>query len=471
MLAKRFSRREVIKMSGAAAVAALLAACQPEVVEKIVEKEVTKVVEVEVTKAPAEVIVISWATPAGLGLERTLYEGFSYKFMEENPGIKVKVSFESWDDYFTKLPTMVAAGVTPDVIHNHWTIAQDYAYNGVFIDHMPYMERDGVDPDEFVPEMLAEYAHGGKQYLLPKDSAINACYVNKSLFDEYGVPYPDFEWTIDDFATTCQLMTRDEDGRPANDPNFKADKIKVWGFQWSTPTMAGDWPAAFTNALGTHWFSDDFKTSHFDHEGVIQFWKLITDLRCTMRAIPSPGEALGMGDLWRNAGVAAMKMGHHSETFYAKQEKARFEYDIVGEPGGPFGQFAIAASSGFGVTTNAPHKEEGWKLLNFLTSEETQAYIGAQKRWGVQRKGIMDAIDPDDGIPEHFADVHTGPFMDGYTGPLKKLGMIAPVFMNQIKEIYATEMEPLFSCLGGSVAEAAQRVKKQVDELLAEVDW
>lgn len=37
MLAKRFSRREVIKMSGAAAVAPLLAACQPKVVEKLVD--------------------------------------------------------------------------------------------------------------------------------------------------------------------------------------------------------------------------------------------------------------------------------------------------------------------------------------------------------------------------------------------------------------------------------------------------
>ena len=83
----------------------------------------------------------------------------------------------------------------------------------------------------------------------------------------------------------------------------------------------------------------------------------------------------------------------------------------------------------------------------------------------------MDAINPTDGIPEHFADVHTAPFMEGYSGPLKKVGMKAPVGMSRLKDIYAAEMDPNFTCDKDDVAAAALRMKKQADEVLAEVKW
>ncbi len=57
-----------------------------------------------------------------------MYENFVLKFMDENPSIKVNVSFEAWNDYMTKLPTLLAGGVIPDMIHQHISIVQDYAY-------------------------------------------------------------------------------------------------------------------------------------------------------------------------------------------------------------------------------------------------------------------------------------------------------------------------------------------------------
>lgn len=466
---RKISRRELLKAAGIATAGVMLGACQPR------QTEVGPVTEgaaaTEGVAAPAERTTISFITPAGVGLERTMYTNFIYRFQEEHPNIKVDVSFEGWGDYLLKLPTIVAAGVTPEVMHSHWTVAMDFAYRGAFIDHTPYMERDGVDPDEFVPELLYEYAHGGKQYLLPKDSAINAVYLNLSRFDEWGVPHPDFEWTIDDWMECALLLTRDGQGRPANDPNFDATDIKQWGHAFTNPTPAGDQGAGFTNALGTHWWSDDYKTTHFDHDAVIEYWQKMADLRCKMRAMPSPGEAMGQGDQWRNMQFVAMTIGHHALTFFAKQESVQFEFDIRPQPRGPFGQFAIAASSGFGVSANARHQEEGWQLCNFLTSEETQAWIGEQKRWGVQRRAIMDAIDPVDGKPEHFPDVHTRPFMEGYDGPLTKIGMKAPVGLAEIRELYDTEMEPIFTCGRDNVAETARRIKQQADDILAQYDW
>jgi multiple sugar transport system substrate-binding protein len=359
----------------------------------------------------------------------------------------------------------------PDVCHSHWTIAMDYAYAGAFIDHMPFLDRDGMKRTDFVLELMDEFEHNGKQYLLPKDSAINACYFNMTLFDKFGVEYPAQDWSIDDFVQVCTLMTRDEGGRPANDPNFDKTKIKLWGCAFLDPTMAADAPAGFPNAYGKHWFAPDMKTSNFDSDAVVQYWEMTRKLRCDINAMPTPGQAVGQGDLWRNAQLVAMTFGHHATTFFAKQEAVQFKYDIAPNPGGPNGQFACAACSGFGVTAKAPHMEEGWRLLKYLTSEEVQQWIGEQKRWGVQRPAIMDAINPTDGIPAHFADVHTAPWKDDYKGSLKKVAMKAPVGMNLLKELYATHLGPVFTCVSDDVVGAAKKMKVESDKVLAAAKW
>ncbi len=487
MLTKKISRRDLLKASGLGIGAAILAACQPKVVEKIVEVEkvvtqvvkeevivegtpkiVEKVVEKVVEAAPKERVEINFATPGGLGLERTMYQNFVYAFMEENPDVKVNVSFESWADYMTKLPTILAAGMTPDVCHSHWTIAMDYICNGAFLDHMPYMERDGIKREDFIVELMDEFAHDGKQYLIPKDSALYGCYYNKDMFDQWGVEYPALDWTIDDFVEKATLLTRDDQGRPANDPNFDNTKIVQFGCAFIDPTFAGDIPAGFTNALGKHWFEPDMVTCNFDDPAIIEYWDLTRQWRCVTNFMPTPAQAVGQGDLWRNARLVAMKFDHQQNTFFAKQEAVQFKYDVNPLPGGPNGQFSPAACSAFGVTAKAPHKEEGWRLLKFLTSEDTQRWIGEQKRWSVNRPNIMDAILPTDGVPEHYPEVHVLPWSEGYTGNLKRIAMKAPVGMAKLKTLYQTYLDPILTCGSEDVAGAAKNMKTEGDKALKE---
>lgn len=189
-------------------------------------------------------------------------------------------------------------------------------------------------------------------------------------------------------------------------------------------------------------WTEDFQQTRFDEDGMIEWWETLRKLRCVQHATPSPSEALGQGDRWRNAQLVAITTGHHATTFSAKQEPVRFRYDTSPPPAGPFGQLALGATSGLGVTANSDLKDEAWKLLKFPTSEETQAFIGQQKRWGVQREKIMDAINPTDGLPEHFADIHSAPWKPDYDGPLKKYEAISVACMGQIKHVCYTLINP-----------------------------
>lgn len=213
------------------------------------------------------------------------------------------------------------------------------------------------------------------------------------------------------------------------------------------------------------------KTSNFDSDAIIQYWEMTRNLRCVINAMPTPAQALGQGDQWRNAQLVAMKFDHQQNTFFAKQESVQFQYDVTPPPSGPNGQYSPAACSAFGITAKAPHKEEGWRLLKFLTSEEIQRWIGEQKRWSVNRPNIMDAIQPTDGIPEHYPEVHVEPWSTGYTGNLKRIAMKAPVGMSKLKELYATLLDPVFTCESEDVAGAARAMKQEADKVLAEAKW
>src|SRR3954454_619277 len=100
-------------------------------------------------QAPAQssgATTLQFITPAAVGKERDLYQSFIDGFQKENSDIKVNVSFEAWTDYMTKLPTILASGSVPDVIHQHMSIVQDYGARGALLDLNPLMQRDSVSP-------------------------------------------------------------------------------------------------------------------------------------------------------------------------------------------------------------------------------------------------------------------------------------------------------------------------------------
>jgi multiple sugar transport system substrate-binding protein len=423
------------------------------------------------TGAPAaEVTTIEFITPGALGLERTMYENFVLKFMAANPDIKVNVTFEAWGDYMTKLPTILAGGVIPDMIHQHMSIVQDYAYRGALSDLVPFMERDNVKPEDYIPALFDAFSHGEKTYGIPKDSAAWGIYYNKTLFDAAGLPYPADDWSLEDFRNLALELTLDEAGHPASDPAFDPETIKQWGFAWGdgpTPTFT-EAARGFVRAFGGDWYDEGYTATLLTDQPVLDDLKMFSAMRCQEHSIPTPAQAQGQGDQFR-AQLTAMVVSFHIQTFFSKQEAVKFDYDVTYFPKGPGGQYSVVGCSGWAVPTEAKFKEEGWELVKYLTSMETQTYIGEQKRWGVSLKEAVGTIEPTDAFPEHFAMVHTDPFKG--VSPIEVISFKFPPEQSRIREIYATEFDPIWTCASDDVETAAANTKTQVDEVLAGLQW
>lgn len=414
--------------------------------------------------ASGKTTTIQFITPAALGLERTMYENFVLKFMDKNPNIKVKLSFEAWEDYMTKLPTMLAGGVTPDVVHQHMSIVQDYGQRSALLDLNHYMKRDAVKPDDYIPALFDAFSHEGKTYGIPKDSAAWGVYYNKSIFDKAGLDYPKAGWTLQDFRTLVRELTRDRQGRPASDPKFDSKNIKQWGFSWMDPSPTESESArGFVKAFGGDWYNEDYTGTTITDKPVLEDFEMFHTMRCTEHSTPTPAQAEAQGDPFRS-GLTAMAVSFHVMDFFCQEEKVKFDYDVTYMPAGPGGQYVPVGCSGWAIPAKAQHQDEAWQLIRYLTSLPVQQSIGEQKRWGVSLKQAVDAIIPEETPAKNFRKVHVDPLSG--TGDRKVISFKFPANQSRIKEIYSANFDPIWTCASDDIAAAAQKTRQQVDEAL-----
>ena len=406
---------------------------------------------------------IQFIAPAALGTEREMYAGFINDFMGENPDVQVKASFEAWNDYMTKLPTILAAGAVPDVIHQHMSIVQDYAAKNVLTDLLPLMQTDGIKPEDYIPALFDAFSNEGKTFALPKDSAAWGMYFNKAMFDQAGVPVPSLDWTLQDFQAAAQALTLDGSGKNAADPAFDPNTTKQWGFTWMewTPTSSEN-ARGFVLANGGDFYSEDYSETTITDPKVLEVWKMFDQMRCQQHSIPTPSQAQGQGDPFRS-GLTAMIVGFHNVDFFCREEKVPFEYGVTYLPKGPGGQYVPVGASGWAVPAQAPSKDVSWNLVKYLTSLPVQESIGEKKRWGVSLSEAIDVITPESPI-ENFTKVHTDPLQGKSDRTV--VAFKFPANQSRIKEIYTTNFDPIWTCSGGTVDEAAAEVKRQVDEIL-----
>jgi multiple sugar transport system substrate-binding protein len=416
--------------------------------------------------AAGKTLTLNWITPAEVGLERDFYTQFMKDYEAKNPGTTIQVSFEAWNDYFTKLPTILASGSIPDMMHLHGSIAQDYGLRGATKNLFDYLKKDNLSKDLwFQPliQQMADYKTGTKLYALPKDSAAYAFYYNKDLFDKAGVAYPKRDWSFTDFRAAAKALTVDKAGKKSGEAGFDGKNIAQFGISWSDPLPSNDaWQMTAWSVAGP-WYNENYTKAFFDDADHVDFLQQIADMRNKDRSIPLASDALGQGDPWRNQ-LTAMTIAHHSQVFFYNAEKKTYKFDANYSPAGKAGQFQGVACSGWTLPAKSPHPDEGWDFIKFLTGQDKQCQIVSAKRWGSAIKACENNLLPKDNNPPSFKEVLVDP-LNGES-KVKTLGILYPPFLSDFKQIWSTEFDPVFN--GGTVtaADAAKKAQPQIQALL-----
>jgi multiple sugar transport system substrate-binding protein len=283
-------------------------------------------------------------------------------FEAANPGITVKVETAPFDQYFTKLQTLVAGGTAPDVFELNYENFVSYASKGVLMDLTEMAEASPETVDRYYPLAYKAFSLDGKQYGLPESFSNVVLFYNKELFDAAGVEYPAPEWTWAEELAAAEKLTNAEAG--------------VWG-EYSPIQF---WELYKTVAQnGCSVLSADRTEVTINQPGCVEALTWMIDKINKYGISPTDAEMAGIsdGDLFKQGKLAMLRTGIWMFSSFAD---APFIWDIALEPGNTQKAHHFF-SNGVAISSATPNAEAAWKWAEFLTSSPEAAAIRVAASW------------------------------------------------------------------------------------------
>lgn len=378
-----------------------------------------------------EEVVLRWATDPNPARDRQ-----SSGFVAANPGVRVVT--ETGDA--TKLLVQCATGVGPDLMDVPETVMQSMVQAGLLMDLTDAAAEHGFDASKTFPAIRHALFVDGRQYRFPANVNVQAVLYNRAIFDDHGVPYPQPDWTWDDFVAA---------GRAIAETPSKSGKKHIPVANWSPPDL-------FADLLVTHgarYFSEDGMTCLLDSPGAVAAFQHYHDLMFKHRVLPTPEQSVAMssqggwgsgGINWFSSGEAAMIMiGRWFTVQAANFPELQGKLAAVRLPRLP-GQPSRGYTRTRGVAVNAQsrHPEEAVRFLSYLATPEYSRKI----------------IDDGDSLPPNPEMAADGAALANQAVPDAAFHQ---VFLDAIRDAQPTDTSPF--------VDAAQ-VQRWVIEMLGRVE-
>lgn len=311
--------------------------------------------------ASAEKVTIRLATWAGAEeanelqsiLDELNAESDVYEIVQDsNPG-----------EYDTRIITQLSGNSGPDLFWISAQRAAQFSAQGVMLDitdRLSASDHPAANTEDYFEASLQPFTYDGKIYGLPWLQQPVMMYVNKSLFDEAGIEYPDETWTWNEFLDAANKLTKDADGNTPNDAGFNPESIVQWGF-----TLNG-WPPAqmFIWQNGGEVIAEDFSESPIDDPKAVEALHFYADL---VHSPVVPSQQLirdrGFDQMFRD-GQVAMFMGGAADDLDRTVENVQ----AFMVPAGPEGIRATFADVlGMGINAKTKHPDEAFQAFLDLT--------------------------------------------------------------------------------------------------------
>jgi multiple sugar transport system substrate-binding protein len=399
---RKLTRRDFLRLGGLTASGAVIAACvapaaptAPEVQPEAPQEEAPPEAPAEATEAPAEE-----AAPAGAAVELTVahaweaafvptQENFDKAFTERHPDITVKIVNSTWSEHNQIVPTWAAAGQLPDMIYVHGRYALPWNFEGIMLPMQDYLD---ADPEFNVEDVWAEarrlYALNGKQYEIPYDHGPIIMGYNKDVFDAAGEPYPEPDWTMDDFLAKAQKLTSDP----------------VWGYSGYYGTVVGlgnEQGIALVGPWGGSVVNDEENKVMLDSAEALAGLQFFADMIHVHKVAPTPAVADSFpAGIWI-AGNAAM-WGLATWGIPQMVEFGDFNWDVAPWPKGPTAQVTGSFGSGYGMTRDTKFNDQCYTYIREYLSKEGMEFMwGASGRGSPARKSAYQSWLDSPLAPEH----------------------------------------------------------------------
>lgn len=284
--------------------------------------------------------------------EIPFWQEMADRHMQKNPQVKVNVMNEV-SGGVTKLTTMIASGIAPDVVRGETNWMPEHAAGGCFVNLSPYIARDRAELklQEFPPVVLDAFTLDGQQYAMPIVVSALVFNYNVPRLQEAGLSPPRLGWNWDGFLTVLRRLTKQEaDGR-----------ITQYGVSMD---RALNRVQTFLLQNGTDLFDRGYRTILIDQPESVEALDYLQAL-VNQDRVASWG---GNGDFTSGRSAAQLtgpwRRGVHNVL-------PDLDWDIAPLPQNKRAASALYAG-GIAILADSRHHEESWQLVKYLTSTEAQ---------------------------------------------------------------------------------------------------
>lgn len=309
--------------------------------------------KVDVKAKPTGAISVS--LPADSPGDIELRKAQAKVFMEQNPGVNVKIVSVPANGYDQKVLTSIAGGNPPDVFAIGEVLIPTLVKSNYALDLKPLMAAQGEGSGDFYPEVLKGLTYDGKLVGLTDNWDTQVMYYNRTLFDKAGLKHPTKDWTWSEYKAAAAKLTSGE-GRD-----------KTYG------SLVGKWWVPVSDAVaaaGGRVYSEDGKKCALTEPASITGLKHLHELS-TSGVDPGDTEDGAMGRTSEEvftAGKAAMLLQAGRWDAYEFSKAKGLDWAVAPAPKGPSGRSTFFHLAALSIPSNTKNPNAAWQFLRFVTS-------------------------------------------------------------------------------------------------------
>ena len=340
------------------------------------------------------------------------------EFEAENPNITVETVPIQFFDFRQRITTLVGAGDPPDVAQSYLIWTPSWADIGALEPLDDYLS------DQQLGEMLnaANGQMGGQQYAVTWSPGINIMFWNKNVFEQAGLDPENPPETWADLLSDCEAISQLSGVKCIAQTTQKEPSAWNWWFPqlWAVGGQLWDdqHSCVLDNAAGVTWAETAREWAGNDYitTGIDGF---------TMRQVFAQNQA---GFLFDGPWMKAIlrDLSGEGEAFDS-------QYGVGVRPVGPDAEapWTTSADHQLVMFTQSKHKEEAWKLIDFLLRPEIQV-----KYYNIL--GLIPSMRPAYDDPALAGDPYIAAFLDAaqYVKPIDFGGnwpTVSDFWMNAIQ--------------------------------------
>lgn len=307
-----------------------------------------------------------------------IHEELAARFNETHDHIKIEVdgSASGWDGVSTKLITMLAGGEEVDIATVSTSYYPQFVALGQLLDITDHAEAT-YSEDEYYWSVFDGLRVDGRIYGVPLSVYTLLNYVNKTMYDAAGKPYPSTKWGKD-------AWTYEDWKQTAYDLSYGEGLDRVYG---AFIEYQLERTAAFLFPEGLNYWGENLDPQ-FDNERIREIHKEVYKMLHEDKVIPDPSmvDTAGMVQLFADRKVANFITGtwNHSKIY-----KSGVQFGVSATPGG----VTVGYVDVYIPLKTTKHPEATLEVLDYLISYDATMYKYANNELGpqVNKRATIDS--------------------------------------------------------------------------------